>query len=112
MKLSSALILVVLCVSSVLTGGCQSAPAKRYPLQAEVISVDAPRKLIVVKHGEIPGLMPAMTMSYAVPDSKDIEQLHPGDKITAELVVANEMGHLEKIFLVTKAGEVPETPPK
>ncbi|HVM75843.1 MAG TPA: copper-binding protein [Candidatus Saccharimonadales bacterium] len=82
---------------------CQSAPAKHYPLQAEVISVDAPRKLIVIKHGDIPGLMPAMTMSYAVLDSREIEQLHPGDKITAELVVADEKGHLEKIVLVSKA---------
>ena len=85
--------------------GCQSAPAKRYPLQAEVISVDAPRKLIVVKHGEIPGLMPAMTMSYAVLDSKDIEPLHPGDQISAELVVADNTGHLEKIDLVRKASD-------
>jgi Cu/Ag efflux protein CusF len=43
---------------------CQSAPEKQYSFEAEVISVDAPRKLIVVKHGEIPGLMPAMTMNY------------------------------------------------
>src|SRR3974390_1208408 len=68
-------------------GACQSVPAKRYLLRAEVISVDAPRKLIVVKHGDIPGLMPAMTMSYAVLDSREIEQLRPGDKITAEIVV-------------------------
>ena len=86
---------------------CGSAPEKRYPLQAEVISVDAPRKLIVVKHGEIPGLMPAMTMSYAVLDSKQIEQLHPGDKISAELVVADEKGHLERIAPISKAVENP-----
>jgi|SRR3974390_215708 len=88
-------LLLFLCVAGMLAA-CQSAPGKRYPLQAEVISVDAPRKLIVVKHGEIPGLMPAMTMSYAVLDAKDIESLHPGDKISAELVVADEKGHLEK----------------
>jgi Cu/Ag efflux protein CusF len=82
---------------------CQSAPEKHYPLQAEVISVDAPRKLMVIKHGEIPGLMPAMTMSYAVLDSKDIESLHSGDKISAELVVADNKGHLEKIVLLAKA---------
>ena len=94
----------VLCFSFVSVAvACQSPPAKRYPLQAEVISVDAPRKLIIIKHGEIPGLMPAMTMSYAVRDAKDIEQLHPGDRITAELVVADEKGHLEKIVLVSKA---------
>lgn len=82
---------------------CHSAPAKHYPLQAEVIAVDAPRKLIVVKHGEIPGLMPAMTMSYAVLDAKDIKPLHAGDKISAELVVADNKGHLQKTALICKA---------
>jgi protein SCO1/2 len=100
--------LVLVCALTAFFGAaCQSAPEKRYPLEAEVISVDAPRRLIVVKHGEIPGLMPAMTMSYAVLDSKEIEQLHPADKISAELVVADEKGHLEKITLITKAADTP-----
>jgi Cu/Ag efflux protein CusF len=85
-----------------LGAGCQSAPEKRYPLKAEVISVDPPRKLITVKHGEIPGLMPAMTMTYAVADAKQIEHLQPGDTITAELVVSDSKGHLENITLTPK----------
>jgi protein SCO1/2 len=86
------------------TLGCQPAPEKHYPLQAEVISVDVPRKLIVVKHGAIPGLMPAMTMTYAVADAKQIEGLQPGDKISADLVVSENKGRLEKISLLSKAG--------
>jgi Cu/Ag efflux protein CusF len=106
LSLSPLLGLILLFVGAITA--CHSAPAKRYLLQAEVISVDAPRKLIVVKHGEIPGLMPAMTMSYAVLDSRYIAPLHGGDKISAELVVADNMGHLEKIVLFTK---VPDTAP-
>lgn len=87
--------------------GCQSAPEKHYPLKAEVISVDPPRKLIVVKHGEIPGLMPAMTMTYAVTDAKEIEHLQPGDTITADLVVGDNKGRLEKITLVGKGDGKP-----
>ena len=86
------------------TLGCQSAREKHYPLQAEVFSVDAPRKLIVVKHGAIPGLMPAMTMTYAVADARQIENLRPGDKISADLVVSENKGRLEKISLLNKAG--------
>ena len=82
--------------------GC-SKPARRYHLNAEVISVEPPRALIVVKHGEIPGLMPAMTMQYSVADPKQIENLRPGDKITADLVVRDNKGQLENITLVTKA---------
>jgi Cu/Ag efflux protein CusF len=94
---------LALLTSILLMSACQSAPEKHYPFPAEVISVDVPRKLIVVKHGEIPGLMPAMTMSYAVLDSKDIESLYPGDKISFKLVVADNKGHLEKIVLLAKA---------
>jgi protein SCO1/2 len=91
-----------------IVSGCRSAPERRYSLQAEVISVDASRGLIVVKHGEIPGLMPAMTMQYAVADPKQIETLQPGDKITAELVVSESKGRLEKIVLLSKAGVKPK----
>jgi protein SCO1 len=85
-----------------LGAGCQSAPEKRYSLQAQVISVDPLRKLITVKHGEIPGLMPAMTMTYAVADAKQIEHLQSGDTISAELVVSESKGHLENIVPTPK----------
>jgi len=97
------IVLLVCLALAYFAGGCKSAPQKRYLLQAEVISADAPRALIVVKHGEIPGLMPAMTMQYAVAEPKQIETLQPGDKITAILVVSEFKGHLEKITLVSKA---------
>jgi protein SCO1/2 len=93
-------LLAVICGFS--GAGCQSAPEKHYPVQAEVISADPQRQMITVKHGEIPGLMPAMTMSYMVADPKQIEKLGPGDKITADLVVSDSKGRLEKIMLVSK----------
>jgi protein SCO1/2 len=55
-----------------------------------------------VKHGDIPGLMPAMTMTYQVAEPQQIETLQPGDKITADLVVSDSKGRLEKIVLVSK----------
>jgi protein SCO1 len=86
-----------------------SPPAKRYPLQGEVISVEAPRGMIIVKHGDIPGLMPAMTMEYSVADAKQIEKLEPGDKITADLVVSANTGQLENIVLVSKGNGTPSS---
>jgi Cu/Ag efflux protein CusF len=85
--------------------GCQSAPEKHYPIQGEVISVDAGKKLITVKHGDIPGLMAAMTMTYQVAEPKQVETLQPGDKISADLVVSENKGRLEKIVLVSKSDE-------
>jgi Cu/Ag efflux protein CusF len=89
------------------TASCRSAPEKHYPVQAEVVSVDVPKSLIIVKHGDIPGLMPAMTMQYAVADPRQIENLQPGDKITADLVVSESKGRLEKITLVSKGSGKP-----
>ncbi len=96
--------LLVLVLAIICTGiGCQSAPEKHYAIQAEVISAEPQRQMITVKHGDIPGLMPAMTMSYMVADAKQIESLKPGDKISADLVVSDSKGRLEKIALLTNA---------
>lgn len=104
-------VLSILAVLLILLGaGCQSAPEKHYPLKAEVISSDPPRKLITVKHGAIPGLMPAMTMTYAVSDAKEIEHLQPGETITADLVVSDNKGRLEKITK-TRGSSAPAEPP-
>jgi len=89
-------------ICSCLSAGCQSKPAKHYPIEAIVISADPGKKLIIVKHGDIPGLMPAMTMTYEVADPHQIETLQPGDKISADLVVSENVGRLEKIQLLSK----------
>jgi Cu/Ag efflux protein CusF len=89
------------------SAGCQTRPVKHYAIQAEVISVNVPEKMVTVKHGEIPGLMPAMTMNYLVAEEKQIEPLKPGDKISADLVVGENVGHLEKIVLLEKAAGAP-----
>jgi len=94
------IMLVLICAG--FAAGCQSAPEKHYPIQGEVISADAAKKLLTVKHGDIPGLMPAMTMTYQVAEPKQMEALQPGDKITADLVVAENKGRLEKISVVSK----------
>ena len=93
---------IVVLICSGLAAGCQSPPEKHYPLQGEVISVDPAKKLITVRHGDIPGLMPAMTMTYQVAEPKQIETLQPGDKIAADLVVSESKGRLENIVLVSK----------
>jgi protein SCO1 len=92
--------LLVICAC--MAAGCHSAPAKHYPLQGVVISVDAGQKMITVKHGDIAGLMPGMTMTYQVADAAEIAGLRPGDTISADLVVSENVGRLEKIVLVSK----------
>ena len=71
--------------------------------------MDVPTQMIMLKHGDIPGFMPAMTMDYKVADAKQMAELKPGDLISADLVVSENIGHLEKIVVTTKA--VPPAPP-
>ena len=99
---SLLLMLAIICAG--IAAGCQSAPEKHYPIQGEVISADAAKKLLTVKHGDIPGLMPAMTMPYQVAEPKQLQTLQPGDKITADLVVSENKGRLERIAVVSKGG--------
>ena len=64
----------------------EQAPApemKEYKLEGEIISVDKAKKAAVIKHGDIEGYMPAMTMSYPVPEDVDLEKIKAGDKVTA-----------------------------
>jgi protein SCO1/2 len=71
---------------------------KRYPLAGEVISVDATRHMLAVQHGAVEGLMPAMTMEFAVSPG-DAAVIRPGQHIRAELVQdAKGDFHLEKIW--------------
>jgi protein SCO1 len=102
--------LIVSCVAWSLASCGRPLDAKHFAIQGEVIAVDTPNKALTIKHGEIPGLMPAMTMRYAVKDSMSLEKLGPGDVISADLVVSESIGRLEKIELVRKAGQAPPRP--
>ena len=59
---------------------------------------------ILVKHEDIPGFMPAMTMPYAVKDAALIRDRVAGDLITATLRVEPNLAHLTAI---TKTGSAP-----
>jgi protein SCO1 len=73
---------------------------KRHPLTGEIIKADAERLTLLVKHDEIPGYMPAMTMEFAVTIG-DVLNAHEGQRIRAEMVQRDD-GEiaLEKIWPV------------
>jgi protein SCO1/2 len=90
--------------------GCSKAPDQRtFTLQGQVQSLDAAHKLVIVKHEEIKGFMPAMTMPYEVAEASAMNGLAPGDLINAKLVVFSNGAHLTDI---KKVGTAPlEKPP-
>ncbi len=71
-----------------LSVGCNRT--KKYPLQGEVVSKSVATNEITVNHGDIPGFMPAMAMPYRVKDPAVVQELEPGDKIAAEVIVGKD----------------------
>jgi protein SCO1/2 len=98
-----------LCLALALSA-CNKQPDERtFTLQGQVQSLDPARKIVVVKHGEIKGFMPAMTMPYEVQEAKALDGLAPGDLVNATLVVLSNGAYLTNI---KKVGTAPlEKPP-
>jgi protein SCO1/2 len=85
------------------------ADERTYALSGQVQSITPDRQEAMVKHGEIKGLMPAMTMPYRFKAKRDLETLKPGDLIDGTLVVVSNDAYLTD---VRKTGEAPiEKPP-
>jgi protein SCO1/2 len=82
----------------------RTPPGKEYQLQGQILDIKPQTSEVLVRHGDIPGFMPAMTMPYKVQDSKQLEGKQPGDLITATLVVGETEAHLSKI---DKTGHAP-----
>jgi protein SCO1/2 len=73
-------------------------PAERYAIRGEVISIDAARKVLAVKHEEIKGYMPAMTMEFVV-EARDLAAVKPGQQIRADMIPSKDGDfRLEKIW--------------
>jgi protein SCO1/2 len=77
---------------------------REYTLQGQILSVAADHKEASIKHEDIKGLMPGMTMPYKVRDARQLADLKPGDLITSTLVVASSDAYLTD---VKKVGEAP-----
>ena len=102
LKLLAAFIVVAV---SLVTVASPQTKSKRYNLQGEVISKNSATNQVTVKHGDITGYMPAMTMPFKVRDPAVLRQLQPGDKISSELVVAGSgNAWLENIRVTAKSG--------
>ena len=77
-----------------------------YHLRGKVVSTDAPHGIVVLDHEAIPGFMDAMTMPYQLKDPSIIGELHPGDVITADVLVtksSEETVVLDHIVVVAQA---------
>jgi len=94
-------IVLLLCVAA--ASCARRSDERRYPLQGQVLAVEPARKQITLKHEEIKGFMPAMTMPYDVHDAGALDGLAPGDLINATLVVYSNGAYVTAIRRVGSA---------
>lgn len=68
------------------TGSKETTPAgKQYPIKGKVVAVDVSKPSVKLDHEEIPGLMKAMEMDYAVENAKVLEGIKAGDQVEGHL---------------------------
>jgi protein SCO1 len=71
--------------------------ARQYEFRGQVLAVDRTRRELTVKHEDVRGFMPAMTMPFKVEDPRVLDELSPGDLVKATLVVRNSNGYLSAV---------------
>ena len=86
--------------------GCSPSPAvpRQYELQGQILAIRPERGEVLIKHSDIKGFMPGMTMPFRVRDAALLEGKAPGDLVTATLMVAETEAW---IATLSKTGEAP-----
>lgn len=98
------LLMAALVLTAAACGRPASPPPKQYELTGQILSIKPEAQEVLVKHEDIPGFMPAMTMPYKVKSASLLEGRQPGDLITATLEVGERDASLTAI---TKTGTAP-----
>jgi protein SCO1/2 len=109
MRLTAAVFVLALGLSSL--AGCNAkrtsanvvagsaSAGQTYALRGRVVATDAANGRVTVAHQEIPGFMSAMTMPYRLAQPEVISELHPGDLITAQVLVTKDAAGDRQILL-------------
>lgn len=101
--------LSAIAVGLALASSSACSDERAYALQGQVLSVQPDHQRATIKHEEIKGLMPAMTMPYRMKDAKLLDGIAPGDLINGRLVIGPNDAYLTA---VKKVGSAPlEKPP-
>ena len=101
--------IITLCVVAVaLLPACSKG--RQYELRGQVLAVDRARQELTIKHEDIRGFMPGMTMPFKVKDPRLLDGREPGDLVQATLVVQDANAYLSS---VARTGHAPltEAPP-
>jgi protein SCO1/2 len=106
--MTSSVLRVASIVSVVLCAGCTESRHREYTLVGQILGVDVARLELLIKHENIEGFMPGMTMPFQVRDARLLEGRAAGDLIRATLVVEDAKAYLSAI---EKTGSAPVDTP-
>jgi len=93
----AALFALSVALFSVQLSGCRQSsspnasktyPEKTFRVRGKVVSTDATH--VTLDHEAVPGFMEAMAMPYKLKDPSVASELHPGDRITARIIVQQD----------------------
>jgi len=106
MRYSAVLVTIAVAVAS-----CGRPPETReYELQGQILAVRPEQREVVIKHEDIKGFMPGMTMPFTVRDTALLSGTQPGDLVTATLVVGETEAYLSRLTTTGHAA-LTEAPP-
>lgn len=65
--------------------GCSTSETRVYPLHGQILEIRPDVQEVLIKHGDIVGFMPGMTMPFKLRDPRLLTGRVPGDLVTAQL---------------------------
>ena len=84
---------------------CRKAPSIReFTVVGQIVAIDRSTSYVTLRHEDIKGFMPGMTMPFSVKDPTLLEGRVPGDLVTATLNVQNTDAWITQL---TKTGAAP-----
>jgi protein SCO1/2 len=106
---------VVPAVVAICLSGCNATTpaARHYELEGQILALRPDDNEVLIKHGDIKGFMPGMTMPFKVRDSHLLDGKRAGDLVTATLVVEETEAWLASLVTTGSAPltETADIPP-
>jgi protein SCO1/2 len=92
------LVSLLLLLLAVTAGACRrTPPAREFTLVGQIVAVDRAASQVTVRHQDIKGFMPGMTMPFTVKEPGLLEGRSPGDLIEATLVVQDTSAWISRM---------------
>ncbi len=95
MNHSSRLSRPLIAVALAALAACQ--PAREYELRGQIVAIDRAQQKVTIKHDDIRGFMPGMTMPFSVRRAELLDGRTPGDLVRATLVVEDSTAYLRTL---------------